>query len=35
MILSPTTGVTVAGNEVAFKTCGTYYINAYLKSDES
>jgi hypothetical protein len=35
MILSPTTGVTVAGNEFTFAEPGTYYINAYLKSDES
>ena len=35
MILSPSTGVTVAGNEFTFADPGTYYINAYLKSDES
>ncbi len=35
MILTPTTGVTVAGNEFTFADPGTYYINAYLKSDES
>ena len=35
MILSPTTGVAVAGNEFTFADPGTYYINAYLKSDES
>ena len=33
MILSPTTGVTV--EQATFADVGTYYINAYLKSDES